>query len=445
MESKAKKISVSKLMIYMLRHVRLIILLVLLCFGGGFVFSSFLTPDIYTASGAFYVNNGNREALESYYTSTYDLEAGFYLIDSYVAVIKSKSIMEEVADKLRDRYTGISSQKVKNSLAFNKVEKTGVCNLTSTTEDAQLSADIVNTILDVIPEDVINVTNAGSIEIIDNAIAPKNPNERHASRNGALGGIAGFLLAFIALFISFLFNQKITEPQELIDYYTPTILGVIQYNIKKRAKGKRDYSDLILSDSSSFSVSDSFARVRLNLLSTLKDKDTKVVAITSPIRNEGKSTIAANLAISFAKSGKRVLLVDNDLRWNSQYKIFSYDKSENGLTEVLEGKLVWPNAVLKGVMKNLDLLPSGTAVSNPEELLESTKLSGLLKELDGTYDIVLLDTTAINAATDLLSISKQIAGCVMVIRSNYSDHQNLSKALIASEMAGLEVLGFVMN
>lgn len=445
MDSKVKKISVSKLMIYMLHHVRLIILLVLLCFGGSYVFTAFLLPDVYTATGAFYVNNGNTEAQDSNYVSTYDLEAGYYLIDTYVAVIKSKSIMEEVADKLRDRYSGISSQKVKNSLAFNKVEKTGVCNLTSTTEDAQLSADIVNTVLDVIPDDVINVTNAGSIGIIDNAIAPKKPNERHASRNGALGGIAGLLLAFIALFISFLFNQKITEPQELIDYYTPTILSVIQYSIKKRAKGKTDYSDLILSDSSSFSVSDSFARLRLNLLCTLKDKDKKVVAITSSIRNEGKSTIAANLAISFAKSGRRVLLVDNDLHWSSLYKIFGYDKSANGLAEVLEGKLEWPSAVIKGVMKNLDLLPSGTLVSNPEELLESAMLSGLLKELDRTYDIVLLDTTAVNAATDLLSMSKQITGCVMVIRGSYSDHQNLSKALIASEMAGLEVLGFVMN
>ena len=171
-------------------------------------------------------------------------------------------------------------------------------------------------------------------------------------------------------------------------------------------------------------------------------KENNAVIVTSAIPGEGKSTIASNLAVSAGMSDRHVLLIDGDLRRASQREIFGYDKTLPGLSEALVGSCTWQEAVLKDVREGLDILPAGDFPPNPAELLGSKAMSTILDEIKKTYDLVLIDMPPINIVTDPLVLSSEVAGCIFVVRQNYSDHRDVKKALVSAEMTGMDVLGF---
>ena len=138
-----------------------------------------------------------------------------------------------------------------------------------------------------------------------------------------------------------------------------------------------------------------------------------------------------------------MLLVDSDMRRACQRDIFDYEKTAKGLSEILIGDCTWQEAVRKGSVDGLDLLPAGAFPPNPAELLASSVMQNLLKELENAYDLVILDMPPINIVTDPLVLSQNVAGCIYVIRQNFSDHRDIRKALIESEMTGMNVMGFV--
>ena len=179
------------------------------------------------------------------------------------------------------------------------------------------------------------------------------------------------------------------------------------------------------------------------MLYMLAGKGKKAVAVSSAIAGEGKSTITANLAISCAMSGKKVLLIDADIRRACQRDHFKYAEDASGLSEILIGENAWQDVIIRSGRENLDILPAGHAAPNPAELLSLPALPAALSEMEQQYDLILLDTPPINVVSDPLALSAHVAGSVMVVRQNYSDHREIRKALISAEMAGMNVLGFV--
>ena len=190
-------------------------------------------------------------------------------------------------------------------------------------------------------------------------------------------------------------------------------------------------------------ASESYAKLRMNLLYTLVNKENKVIAVTSAISGEGKSTITANLAIACAISGKKVLLIDGDMRRASQQVIFGYDKDLPGLSDVLIGNCNWWDAVLSDERENLHILPTGHLPPNPAELLALPETAELLAETQQQFDLVLLDLPPINIVSDPLMVSSHVAGCLMIVRQGYSDHREIRKALASAELTGMDVLGFI--
>ena len=131
--------------------------------------------------------------------------------------------------------------------------------------------------------------------------------------------------------------------------------------------------------------------MRTNLIFSLSTSDKKIFAISSPNPSEGKSTTAANIAITLAQADNKVLLIDADMRKPVQHKIFQV-KNKIGLSSVI-GKMETPaKCIHKNVVKNLDLLPTGPKPPNPSELLASDQTAKILEELSGKYDYIIIDT-----------------------------------------------------
>ena len=324
MNKRVNSIDLVKLMMYVLKRLWLVIICAEICFGVAYYHTAFRTPDTYTASGTMYVNNGN-PSLENYqYTNSADLNTARQLIDTYLIVVKSEKVMGTVVQELSKKYPDITASQVSGSLSMASVSETGVAAVRSRTTNPQLSADIVNTVLEVAPEEIIRVVNAGNIEIIDYATVPVFPDGRNSMRRGIVGAMFGAVLAVGALIMLFLLNTRITSAGELTENYTPPVLASIQRT--RKDNGDDDLGSFILTNQSPMEIIENYAKLRMNLLYTLVGKKSKSVVITSSISGEGKSTIASNLAISCAMGGKKILLIDGDMRRACQRDIFQFDK-----------------------------------------------------------------------------------------------------------------------
>ena len=432
-------IDLSKLVKYIVKWIWIPIALAVLGFGYRYWHTTFRLPNTYTASGTMYVFNGNPNLVNYQYASTTDLDSAVKLIDTYMIVVRSKKVMDVVAERLSRDYPGIEPAFISGSLGMNSIADTGVVRVSSITGEPQLSADICNTVLDVAPAEIIRVVGAGSVEVIDYASVPEHADNRRPMRRGVIGAMAGTILGLGVIFLLFLFNRRITDEKDLTENYEPPVLSSI-----RRIKGDdSDAGDFVLTKKSPMEQMESYARLRMNLLYTLVDKPSNVVVVTSAVSGEGKSTIAANLAISCALSRKKVLLVDADLRRGCQRDIFNYEKAKNGLSEALLGDCRWQDAVIRNIHETLDLLPSGKFPPNPAELLGSEHMTRILGEMGKEYELVLLDMPPVNIVTDPLVLSSQVAGCLFVTRQNFSDHRDLKKALNAAELTGMNVMGFV--
>lgn len=439
MAARQGKFDIVKILMYILKRAWVVVLCAELGFGALYFYTTRFIPETFTSSGRMYVNNGNPNLSEYQYTNSGDLNSAVQLINTYLVVVRSDKVMNAVVEKLSDSYPGITASTISPTLSMASVSNTGVVSVISRTKSAQMSADIVNAVMEYAPDEIIRVVNAGSIEIIDYAKVPVLPDDRGEMGKGLYGAMLGALVGVCILVLLYMLNQRVADSDELTSNYTPPVLASLQ----RMNVSKPEPSSFLLNNQSPMEVIESYSKLRMNLLYTLVGKDSHSVVITSSISGEGKTTIAANLAVSCAMGGKNVLLIDGDLRRACQRDIFKTDNRANGLSDVLVGNCKWQDVILKDVNETLDLLPAGHFPPNPAELLGSNEMSSLLKELEKEYDLVLLDMPPINIVSDPLVLSNNVAGCLFVVRQNFTDHRDIRKSLIASEMTGMNVLGFV--
>ena len=435
----SQRIDLKRLFFFVLKRVWILIICAGIGFAGMYCYTRYYQTDTYTASATMYVLNANPNLVNYQYANSSDLTTAVQLLDTYMVVVRSSKVMTVVAERLQAKYPGISTGFISSSLSMGSVKDTGVLRINCSTGNAQLSADICNAVVDIAPAEIIRVVNAGNIEVIDYAEVPRGPDYRDPMKKGMLGAMAGAALAGAILVLLFLLNHKVTEAEELTDAYTPPVLS----SVVREKKKSKDPKDFTLDKNSSLITSESYAKLRMNLLYTLVNKENKVIAVTSSTSGEGKSTITANLAIACATSGKRVLLIDGDMRRASQQAIFGYDKDLPGLSEVLIGSCKWWDAVLSDERENLNILPTGHLPPNPAELLSLPDMAELLAETQQQFDLVLIDLPPINIVSDPLMVSSHVAGCLMVVRQGYSDHREIRKALASAELTGMDVLGFI--
>lgn len=436
---KTNQIDLVKLAFYLLKRAWIIVLCAAVAFGALYWRANSNKRDTYTASGTMYVYNNNPNMVNYQYASSSDLVSAVRLIDTYMVVVRSNKVLDPVAERLAANYPGITPAYISGTLSMSTVAETPMVRVSCRTDNAQKSADICNAVMDVAPREIIRVVGAGSVEIVDFATAPASPDAFSPMRQALRGALIGAAAAAGLLTVLFLLNRKITDVDELTENYTPPVLS----SIRRTKQDSEDPGAFLLKSGSAMETIESYAKLRMNLLYTLVTKKNSVVTVTSAIAGEGKSTIAANLAISCAMSGKKVLLIDSDLRRACQQDIFKYPKHAVGLSEVLVGKCSWHEAVLPTATESLHILPTGQLPPNPAELMGSDAMKALLDDLQQYYDLILMDAPPINIVSDPLALSSFSAGCLFVTRQNFSDHRDVRKALKAAEMTGMEVLGFV--
>lgn len=191
-------------------------------------------------------------------------------------------------------------------------------------------------------------------------------------------------------------------------------------------------------------VTEQYRTVRTNLQFASVDDELTSMLVTSSGPGEGKSMTTANLAVVYAQQGKKVLLIDADLRKPTVHYTFRLDNLR-GLSNVLVGENTLNETINRTDVENLDVISCGPIPPNPAELLASRKMHHLLKEAKMSYDIVIFDTPPVLAVTDAQILANIVDGTLLVIRSKHTELEAATKAKEALEPAKAKLLGTVLN
>ncbi|RKQ85531.1 CpsD/CapB family tyrosine-protein kinase [Brockia lithotrophica] len=216
------------------------------------------------------------------------------------------------------------------------------------------------------------------------------------------------------------------------------------WHTRRRKRREEPWNMLVAHHIPESEEAESFRILRTNLFFRGVGVPLRSAAIVSSLPDEGKSFVAANLAIVVAQSGKRVLLVDADLRKPSLHRYFRSRQSP-GLSSLLAGMVSLPDAVVPTPVPNLFLLPSGPLPPTPAELLASESMDGVCAEVSSLFDFVLFDTPPLLLMADGVIVSSRTDGAVLVVRGKHTRKEDAKKSVKILTNSNVKILGAVFN
>ncbi|MEI6825237.1 MAG: polysaccharide biosynthesis tyrosine autokinase [Desulfuromonadales bacterium] len=292
---------------------------------------------------------------------------------------------------------------------------------------------------------IAKASTISNIKIVDPAITPDLPVKPQKKKNLLLGLLVGLMFGVGAAFFMDYLDDTIKDEEEAKRTLNWPMLAMIPgIEAPEDGTAPTRASRLVVQHKPKSSVAEAFRGLRTAIHFSSLRRDTKVVMITSSFPGEGKSTIAANLALTFAQAGNRVVLIDCDLRRPSMNTIFEQPRSP-GVTEVLAGDVPLAEALHVTDTENISLLTAGTIPPNPSELLCSDSMRDLLAGLRVSYDIVIIDAPPVIPVTDAPLLTAFTDMVVVVIESGRipAKAAQRMKELLLSVQA--PVAGFIIN
>ncbi|MBN9737940.1 MULTISPECIES: polysaccharide biosynthesis tyrosine autokinase [unclassified Pseudonocardia] len=364
-------------------------------------------------------------------------------ITSYVELVTGDRVLGETGRRLglattpADLAAQVGTSSSPNSVIFG---------VTATDPSPQRAADIANTVAEVTgevvgelerPQNDQNLTYVGA-RVIQPAAVPDTPSSPGAAFLLALGLAVGLVIGVVAAYVRDALDNTVTTSDEAAAIVKAPALGAVLLDPSVPA------TPLTVHESPNTPISENFRRIRTNLQFVDVDKPRKVVVVTSGVAGEGKSTTTANLATAVASTGRRVLLIEGDLRRPGVSALFGVDRAV-GLTTVLSGGLSLGRAVHNWGGGSLDLLPSGALPPNPSELLGSNQMRTLLHEARVTYDLVLIDTPPVLPVADAAALLPATDGALLLCGYGRTTTQQLSSASHALRAVSGNVLGVILT
>jgi capsular exopolysaccharide synthesis family protein len=341
------------------------------------------------------------------------------LVDQKIEALKI-SIQEEVAKNLQDLEARISELKNKNEayLAELKATPRRERELVNKQRQQITKENLYKYLLEKREEAAVSIAavgeNAGMVDppFVNGQVFPR-------SSSILLGAVlAGMFLPFSIILLFTLMDKRVRYKEEMIDLVDIPVLGSIVSARKKE--------NLVIQADNHSPTAESFRSLRTNLDFFLNEQSKQLVVVTSTSIEEGKSFTVVNLGMSYALSGKRVLLIDFDLRNPKVARYLGSKDQTLGVSDYLTGEVGISDIIYTSAQnQHLDYIAGGTIPANPSELLMSDRLSTLLEELKSQYDIVILDTPAVGLVSDVLRFSRFADASLYLIRVGKTKKEDL--------------------
>ncbi|WP_062311245.1 polysaccharide biosynthesis tyrosine autokinase [Demequina rhizosphaerae] len=416
----------------------LILLLTVLGASAGFAYSMVSTPSYSASSKVFVSTSGGSTVSELAVGSNFTQQR----VKTYADLISTSAVLQPTIESL---HLDMSVAQLRGKISASTPASTSVIDISVSDSDpvfaASLATEAANQLIGVVED--IETTDASegspvSLAVVQEAEVPQYPVSPNTTLNTALGLLLGLALGVGVALLRATLDTRIRGERDLERLTDAPVLGGIVFDPKARQR------PLIVHEDARSPRAESFRTLRTNLQFLDTERETRSFVITSSVPSEGKSTTAANLAITLADAGARVLLVGADLRRPKMAKYMGIEASV-GLTDVLIGRLDLEQAIQRWGRSELHLLPSGSIPPNPSELLGSSRMDELIKQLDARFDVVLYDAPPLLPVTDAAVLAKLVGGAVVIVAAGKTHAPQLDSALQSLETVGAHVSGLVLS
>lgn len=424
----------------LLRKRKLLVFVAVLVCTGAALGASLATKPVYEASAKLLVvaQTGREGSVDSAYQGAL---LGEQLVKSLTEVLKSRRTAELTLTRYPEPIDSpLNGRELAARVQAEPIPDTLVIDLriddTNPRRAQRLTNNLARTFIADVP--TLQSGSALRVSLIEPALRPELPVKPRTTLNVLLGLVAGLVLGIGAVFAAEQLDTSVRTTEAVEAITGAAVLGAIP------ALDPATLPLPVASDHGSPS-SEAFRKLRTNLAFLAVDRDDLCCAITSSMASEGKSTVAANLALAHAHAGKRVILVDTDLRRPVVHELFGL-RQEVGTTSVLLDRVKLEDALQYPDPDGLlAVLTSGPVPPNPSELLGSRRMAELVAELRSRADVVLLDCAPTLPVTDPLVVARFTDGVLVVTRAKVTNRMQVQATVDACRKAGVKVLGAVLN
>jgi tyrosine-protein kinase Etk/Wzc len=289
----------------------------------------------------------------------------------------------------------------------------------------------------------------GNVRVIDEAVTPQYPVQPRRGLVLGISAIVGLMCGILMAFARNAFFRGIRNPQEIegltgLSVYSTIPLSHAQDALGRLAVERQPGVHVLAIRAPNDPAVESLRSLRTALQFAMLESSNNRVLVTGATAGVGKSFVSANFAVILASAGKRVLLIDADLRKGHLNHFFGVDR-KNGLSELVAGTLGAAEAIRRDIVPHLDLLTTGVLPPNPAELMMSSALANVLADLSRTYDFVIIDAPPVLVAADTLGLAAHAGTVLLVARSGYTQVGELHESTKRLAHSGKAVSGVLFN
>ena len=418
---------------------------------GAVVAYTFLAPAKYTATSEVYASYNVSVADATQNSSAMNSGAAYLStqIQTYPLLVKTEAVLDPVISDLGLNYT---ADQLASMITVSNPTNSFMVDISVESKDAQQSSDIANAVAKSLSEYVSSSASGDNktqqpqqkspvqLSVVKKASVPSQQSSPNIPMFLAAAVVLGIVAGIGVALLKDMLNTKVDSSDDVRSITHASSLGTIPQN------ATLDESRPVIVAQPAGREAEEFRRIRTNLsfLTTDENEHGRLIVITSTDPSEGKTTISSNIAVALAEEGKRVLLIDADLRHPSVAHKLGIE-GHVGLSHVLSGQATPKDVVQKYWKQNLHILPAGKRPANASILLNSHLMTELVNQALTQYDYVLIDTAPLSVANDATVFGRMAGGLVLVTGKGVVEKKELQNTMQSLKTAEVPILGFVFN
>ena len=434
-----EEINIRDFLNYLKKYVLVIVAVALVLVIGVFIYDKSIKKPLYTTYTTIILTKSNETQTGTTITQN-DILLNQKLVETYSKIIKSKLVLEQVISETGVTYT---AEELSENVNVEAYENTEMLKISVTDQDPELAASIANSIAQVFSGEIAKIYQINNISVVDVAVTPEEVSNNTLKRDLLLALFISIFGTIGVVFVVYYFDDTVKLTDNLEEEIgMPVVAKVFKSDIGSKNNRK---VELLAQKYPKSVVSESIKTLRTNLQFSSVDEDIKTILITSSIPGEGKSFISANLAISFAQTDKKVLIVDCDMRKGRQHRIFKLSNSKGLSNLLIDDMTNLKDYINKTSVPGVHVITRGTVPPNPSELLNSKKNADLLRVLKAKYDVIIYDGVPCNGLPDSIIMSKLVDKVLIVSSDSMTPKSVLESTKKQLESVNAPVAGDVLN
>ena len=434
-----EEINIRDFLNYLKKYVLVIVVVAIVLIIGVFIYDKSIKKPLYTTYTTIILTKSNETQTGTTITQN-DILLNQKLVETYSKIIKSKLVLEQVISETGVTYT---AEELSENVNVEAYENTEMLKISVTDQDPELAASIANSIAQVFSGEIAKIYQINNISVVDVAVTPEEVSNNTLKRDLLIALFISIFGTIGVVFVVYYFDDTVKLTDDLEEEIgMPVVAKVFKSDIGSKNNRK---VELLAQKYPKSVVSESIKTLRTNLQFSSVDEDIKTILITSSIPGEGKSFISANLAISFAQTDKRVLIVDCDMRKGRQHRIFKLSNSKGLSNLLIDDMTNYKDYINKTSVPGVHVITRGTVPPNPSELLNSKKNADLLRVLKAKYDVIIYDGVPCNGLPDSIIMSKLVDKVLIVSSDSMTPKSVLESTKKQLESVNAPIAGDVLN